>query len=75
MRANEDPAKFSFSPHQGNRFYYYNDKVDDETGERKGRALLTTKYNIEKSFGDTMLNIKKTYEMVHVHNFKNFINE
>lgn len=74
MRANEDPAKFSFSPHQGNRFYYYNDKVDNETGERKGRALLTTKYNIEKSFGDTMLNIKKANEM-RILNFDQFINE
>jgi hypothetical protein len=73
MRANEDPAKFSFSPHQGNRFYYYNDKVDDETGERKGRALLTMKYNIEKSFGNTMLNIKKNESKIM--DYKTFLNE
>lgn len=75
MRANEDPAKFSFSPHQGNRFYYYNDIVDHETGERKGRSLLTMKYNIEKSFGNTMLNIKKNESKIK--DFKGFnkINE
>lgn len=75
MRANEDPNKFSFSPHQGNRFYYYDDKVDMKTGERKGKALLTSKYNIEKSFGDTLLNIKKTSEMLYLLDFKNFLNE
>lgn len=74
MRSNEDPAKFSFAPHQGNRFYYYDDKVNHETGERQGRALLTTKYNIEKSFGDTMLNIKKKYES-RILDFDGFINE
>jgi hypothetical protein len=75
MRANEDPAKFSFSPQQGNRFYYYDDKVDMETGDRKGKQLLTTKYNIEKSFGNTMLDIKKIYEMVHIFRFKDFLSE
>ena len=74
LRANKDTAKFSFSPHQGNRFYYYNDKVDDETGERKGRALLTTKFNIEKSFGDTLLNIKKAHEST-IMDFTTFLNE
>jgi hypothetical protein len=74
MRANKDSAKFSFSPHQGNRFYYYDDKVDMETGERHGRSLLTTKYNIEKSLGDTMLNIKKAHESK-VMNFQDFLNE
>jgi len=72
MRSNEDPAKFSFAPHQGNRFYYYDDKVNHETGDRQGRALLTTKYNIEKSFGDTMLNIKKKYES-RLMDFKAFV--
>lgn len=72
MRANADPAKFSFAPHQGNRFYYFNDKVDMETGERKGRSLLTTKYNIEKSFGNTMINIKKAHESK-IMNFEKFV--
>ena len=74
MRANADPAKFSFSPHQGNRFYYYDDKVNMETGERTGKSLLTMKYNIEKSLGDTMLNIKKNHESK-IMNFQTFLNE
>lgn len=79
IRANKDKAKFSFAPHQGNRFYYYDDKVDMETGEHKGKQLLTTKYNIEKSFSDTLLNIKKNHGMKVKENFikkfKDFLNE
>lgn len=60
LRANEDPAKFSFSPHQGMRFYSYDDFVDSEE-ERKGKKILTVKFQIEKGFGKPLKDIKKEH--------------
>lgn len=74
-RANNDTAKFSFSAHQGNNFYDYDDKVDLLTGKRLGRSVLSMKYNIEKSMGNTLKNIKKQYEnkILDFHSY--FLNE
>ncbi len=73
IRANKDKAKFSFSPHGGKRFYYYDDKIDMETGKHQGKKILTVKYDIEKSMGDTLLNIKDEYmKESKIMNFESF---
>jgi hypothetical protein len=60
IRANEDPAKFSHSPHMGKKFYYYKRAENPETGEPEGKpSMYTIKFDLEKSFGKPLKDIKK----------------
>lgn len=76
MRANKDKAKFTFSPHLGKRFYDYDNYIDHK-GEQHGEQKLGVKFDLEKSFGSTMQDLKKKYKisegMNHLTNFKDFI--
>jgi len=64
MRANEDPAKFSHSPHMGRKFYSYKRDADPDHGNADGKpSMYTVKFDIEKSFGKPLKDIKKDNAM------------
>lgn len=69
MRANQDPAKFSHSPHMGRKFYHYNKHPDQNDPEAKkgDPSVYSVKFDLEKSFGKPLKDIK---QMKHLKEFK-----
>lgn len=60
VRANEDPVKFSHSPHMGRKFYYYKRAENPDTGKPAGdTSVYSVKFDLEKSFGKPLKDIKK----------------
>lgn len=60
LRANADPAKFSFSPNGGRKFFNFSNAVD-ANGDEKGKNLMTVKFDLEKQFGGSLKSIKNKY--------------